>query len=85
MVEFPQKVFKVFSPPNLYVVAYHLICPCGAMEARETSNLEVAGSTPAMDFHQYQYPLSNSKVFQFPTLGSPMTSNEISLSGKCAQ
>jgi len=38
-----------------------------------------------MDFHQYQYPLSNSKVFQFPTLGSPMTSNEISLSGKCAQ
>lgn len=25
MVEFPQKVFKVFSPPNLYVVAYHLI------------------------------------------------------------
>ena len=25
-------------------------CPCGAMEARETSNLKVAGSSPAMDF-----------------------------------
>lgn len=49
MVEFSQKVFKVFSPTNPYVVAYHLICPCGAMEARETSNLEVAGSSPAMD------------------------------------
>ena len=24
--------------------------PCGAMEARKTSNLKVAGSSPAMDF-----------------------------------
>ena len=30
-------------------------CPCGAMEARETSNLKVAGSTPAMDSSVHSY------------------------------
>ena len=28
----------------------YFFCPCGAMEARKTSNLKVAGSSPAMDF-----------------------------------